>query len=399
MFEFRRQPLKAVYTLYFAVSIFVRLPIWVVASLLPAMRPRKAWTVSRTLFIWSIDAYVRSFYKVGFPVEPVLEGGPDVTGFVWVEPIPEDYVVGEIKTMADVNGVKPERICGYWHGKKGADGKFGQRAEPGERVLYVLHGGGYSMGSGGSKDDILSSPYTICIPRRSPDIFQRSFGLEYRLSAAAPLEPKNPFPAVVLDAVAGYRYLIEDRGFEPKNIVVFGDSAGAHLGIALIRYIILADLPNLSIPGGFMALSPSCDWGDTHNDGSPQCSVVANKNSDFVHAIISNGYTSRCLLGSLPPEELETNAWLSPSSLRLKKPEGVFKGFPPTLINAGGTEVALDDKRMMRDRMIKDCGEEIVTYLEYEDAAHDFIMFRFLEPERTQALDDIHNWLLKIFSE
>lgn len=255
------------------------------------------------------------------------------------------------------------------------------------------------MGSAGSKENSISSPYTICIPARSPGILQRSFGIDYRLSSAHPLEPKNPFPAALLDAVAGYRYLIEDLEFEPKNVILCGDSAGGHLAIALTRYLILANIPNLTVPGGVIVVSPTGDWGHTHDDGSPTSSAVANRNSDYVNEIMTNGYTGRCLAGSLPIEEIQTNPWLSPASLRLKKPAGLFERFPPTLIICGGAEQARDDKRTLRDRMVKDCGDFDVTYLEYEDAAHDFAIMRWHEPERTQALSDIHEWLTKVTSE
>ena len=148
-----------------------------------------------------------------------------------------------------------------------------------------------------------------------------------------------------------------------------------------------------------MLLSPTSDWGRTHDNGSPTSSAKVNRNSDYVNEIMKNGYVGRCLVGNLPQGELETNAWLSPSSLGLKTTKGLFKNFPPTLINCGGAEQGRDDKRTLRERMVEDCGEEMVTYFEYPDAPHDFVMIVFFEPERTQALDYIHEWLKKITSE
>ena len=42
----------------------------------------------------------------------------------------------------------------------------------------------------------------------------RIFTLEYRLSSAKPFKQANPFPASLMDAVAGYRYLVHDLGFD-----------------------------------------------------------------------------------------------------------------------------------------------------------------------------------------
>lgn len=64
----------------------------------------------------------------------------DKLRFVWVDGIPDDFVLGEIAAMAKVNGVYPVRISGYWYGKRGRDGKHAQRASPGEKVIYFMHG-------------------------------------------------------------------------------------------------------------------------------------------------------------------------------------------------------------------------------------------------------------------
>ena len=146
MFRYSRQPWKSLYVAYVVVLVAFRLPVWTVLALIPATRPRRSWPVSRTLRVWLIDIIVKTWFRVGFPRQPVVEGTPEDTGCVWVEPISDEFVVGEIKLMAEKNQVKPERICGYWHGQKGADGMVGQRAGPGERVLYYFHGGGYTVG-------------------------------------------------------------------------------------------------------------------------------------------------------------------------------------------------------------------------------------------------------------
>lgn len=95
--------------------------------------------MSRTLRVWIIDALVAVWFKIGFPQETIVDDNVE-EGFVWIEPIPEEFVMGEIKIMADTNNVKPERIYGYWHGQKGASGKLGLCATPGEKVLYYFHG-------------------------------------------------------------------------------------------------------------------------------------------------------------------------------------------------------------------------------------------------------------------
>jgi acetyl esterase/lipase len=67
--------------------------------------------------------------------------------------------------------------------------------------------------------------------------FNRAFSLSYRLSSSLPFEPTNPFPAALLDALAGYRYLTQTIGFSLNNIVLSGDSAGGHLALSLVAYL------------------------------------------------------------------------------------------------------------------------------------------------------------------
>lgn len=69
---------------------------------------------------------------------------------------------------------------------------------------------------------------------------------------------------------------------------------------------------------------------------------------------------------------------------------------PPTCIISGGAEQTVDPMRTLRDRIEADTSTDNVLYLEYPDAVHDFIGLTFHEPERTQALSDIKDWLAKV---
>ncbi|KAI1871617.1 hypothetical protein JX265_005603 [Neoarthrinium moseri] len=71
--------------------------------------------------------------------------------------------------------------------------------------------------------------------------------LKYRLAS-----DKNPFPAAVQDLFTTYQYVL-DLGVASRDIVVMGDSAGANLVLALLRYLAKHGLPQ---PGGATAFSP-----------------------------------------------------------------------------------------------------------------------------------------------
>ena len=64
------------------------------------------------------------------------------------------------------------------------------------------------------------------------------FSVEYRLSSTHPLPEENPFPAALLDALAGYVHLVDVMGYDPANVIVAGDSAGGNIALALARYLV-----------------------------------------------------------------------------------------------------------------------------------------------------------------
>lgn len=229
----------------------------------------------------------------------------------------------------------------------------------------------------------------------SPD-FKRLFSVEYRLSQGPPLPIENPFPAALLDAIAAYAYLVKTLNFRPSNILVTGDSAGGNLAVALVRYLAVSGLPSLPPPGGLFIASPSGDWGFSHlGRGS---SLRRYENTDWVHGFIG-GYCRRALLGYLPESEADTNAWISPSSLALPAAdvEGLFKGFPPTLIQVGEVEMTLDQVRTMRDRMRKDIGEKL-RYVEVKDGTHVLLSLPWYGEEKARTYGEVKQWMKETFN-
>lgn len=396
-FAFRSQPLKTFYVLYFVVStLVVRLPYWMLTSALPSMRPRRSWSFGRALLVRALKAGVMMQFDIGVSAGPDPEKqsrSASKLGFVWVEPVPSDFVVGDVAAAARTNDVRPARVPGYWFGERDASGGHGQRAAPGERVLYALHGGGYISGS--SEPNGLLTPIVTGILSNSGGLIKRAFALDYRVASAAPFAAANAFPTALLDAVSGYRYLVHDLGFEPRNILVEGDSAGGHLSINLVLYLVRSQFKDLPPPGSLLMLSPTVDWARTH-DKDASCSMQRNFRSDYVHTVLACGYTARALLGSLPQSELASNVYLSPSSLTLQYQQGFYGGFPPTCIIAGDAEVTLDPMRTIRDRLLADNGSAKITYHEYSDAIHDWLYLTMFEPQRSNALKDIEQWIIAV---
>ncbi|KAF7352697.1 Alpha/beta-hydrolase [Mycena venus] len=265
------------------------------------------------------------------------------TGFVWVEPAPH-LIVGEIQHFAELNGVKSARAGGFWYTRIPDD--LAGKPSPGEKVVYHLHGGGFVMGSGSPS----FSPSAIMIKGLLDNVpqFSRVFAMEYRLAVGPPFPTMNPFPAALLDVIAGYRYLVEEVGFEPANIIISGDSAGGILAYQLTRYLAIEDFVGLDNAGALLLLSPSADSALRRNTDS----MRENTRSDYVATWFEAAYGVNALLGSLSPDELD-KPWLSPGSIMFEDAavKGMFKSFPRTFILAGEAEMSRDSMRILRDRM------------------------------------------------
>lgn len=115
-----------------------------------------------------------------------------------------------------------------------------------DRVMLYFHGGGYVVGSMRTHRTMLSH-----ISRASGFSV---LGLDYRLA------PENPFPAPVEDALAAYRWLL-DQGTESGNIVLGGDSAGGGLVVSTLVAIRYAGEP---MPAAGVCISP---WVDMEGTG------------------------------------------------------------------------------------------------------------------------------------
>ncbi|KAI0635585.1 alpha/beta-hydrolase [Trametes polyzona] len=393
VFTFRTQPFKALCLIGGALYILARLPFWVLRNLLPSWRPRQSWTLKRSIIVALLDAGTRLIYWTApLAAVPLEECAKDARrlGFVWVEPVPQELVVGEIRQMAEKVGVRAVRTGGFWYGPRGEDGEVGQRAGPEERV----------MGSSHPKSN-MPPLYNGFLKHLGPHT--RVFALEYRVSSAAPLVPANPFPAALLDALAGYRYLVHTLAFPPSRIVLSGDSAGGGLAFALARYLAVLPEPRaLPQAGALLLLSPTLDWSDSYAS-EPGCAFRTNVRSDYVAAVMRCGYTPRALLGPAATDRSLTatldaaakNLWISPGArggVSAWTP-GAFAGMPHTLLFAGGAEMTLDGMRAGRARLVADNGEDRVEYVEMPDAAHDFLLMEWHEPERSESFERVRAWV------
>lgn len=306
---------------------------------------------------------------------------------VWVEPVP-DQIVGELKTWARLAGVECAQIPGYWMSDDDADLNPSSR-----KVLYSLHGGGYAAGSAHPSDICSSIPRDIL--KFSPAIC-RAFCVEYRLTKSPENQDPCPFPAALLDVIAGYNYLVRQACISPSDIIVVGDSAGANLALALTRYLLENQArPDLDLPSPPSALILCSPWVDySGSDIKANGSTVTNRDLD----IIDTAGPTILRLGSnyLGPHGVHgarTNRYISPAAQTPEMKSISFDGFPRTFIAVGGFETMKDQAWVLYQRMARDLGKA-VTYYEIEEAVHDLlILWWYHEPDRVKLLQAVASWL------
>ena len=187
---------------------------------------------------------------------------------------------------------------------------------------------------------------------------ERGFVTEYRLTTGPPDKSSGAFPTALVDAVAGYAYLVRDLGFKPENIIVAGDSAGGNLALALTRYLIdlerLAVLPQpLPLPSGLLLISPWGDLGTSHD--TPTSSHRTNLASDFLLAPDAGLllHARKHFMKDLGfPAAGNSNPYISPASAHPDLDGISFKGFPKTFITCGGGEILRDMIHTLKNKMV-----------------------------------------------
>jgi epsilon-lactone hydrolase len=253
-------------------------------------------------------------------------------------PLPPDVTADPVR----VNGVAAE-----WVATPDVDPR---------RVVLYLHGGAYVLGSVNTHRDLAG--------RISRAAGARVLNADYRLA------PEHPHPAAVEDAIAAYRWLI-DQGHAAKQLAVAGDSAGGGLTIATLVAIRDQGLP---LPAAGICLSP---WVDLEGTGDSMTSKAA-----------ADPMVQREHLVRMAALYLGTHAPRTPLAAPLYAD---LSGLPPLYIQVGTAETLLDDSNRIAERARR-AGVD-VTLEHWEDMIHVFQAFAPMLPEGQQAVDKIGEYL------
>ncbi|MBT9582594.1 alpha/beta hydrolase [bacterium] len=235
------------------------------------------------------------------------------------------------------------------------------RSSHNERVVLYLHGGGYFFCSPRTHRPVTSA--------LASQLGGRTLALQYRLA------PEHPYPAALNDAVAAYRWLL-DQGTSPRHIAIAGDSAGG--GLALTTLVTLRN-QGLPMPSACVLFSP---WTDMAATGA---SLDHNNLNCAMFSAAGIRAARMLYVGQDDPY----NPLISPLYADLS-------GLPPTLLHVSDNEVLLDDSTRLAHRA-REAGVDI-DFKVWTDQPHTWQLFHRLIPEGKASLLEATHFLSRHFA-
>ena len=333
----RSRPGKVAWAVAATTIALGQLPFWLVYSIPKQLRPHPKWTYLQAISNRLLRAFVYhvSFMEMQTPLR--LEPAAEKERFVIIKPAVKDLYRGILEN-ADV---QPAVTGGTWFPNL-------YKPKPGDEqsVVLYLHGGAFVIGEGRSAD--AGFPGKTLAENLNANVLS----ISYRLSS----NPGCHFPAALQDAVTAYHYLLHES-IEAKRIIIAGDSAGANLAVALLRYIVDSEgiLPQ---PAAAILCSP---WVDLDSARDP---AILNEHRNYTTDFVPGNFTE---WGAKSYEPRSMNAaypYLSP----LNHP---FNTKTPLFVCFGGLEM-LYDQCIAFAKNMKTAGNDVEIHIE-PYASHAFL--------------------------
>lgn len=265
----------------------------------------------------------------------------------WDALFPRDAVPATVESV-DAGGVDAR-----WIAAPGAQA---------DRVLLYFHGGGYKLGSATSHQDLMA--------RLSQAARCRVLGLNYRLV------PEHRFPAPIEDAVAAYRWLL-DQGVSPSRMALAGDSAGGGMVASVLLALRAQALP---MPAAGVMISALTDFE------TAGASYETRAAADPIHQRVMIQALAKHYLGA---DGNRRDPFASPLY-------GALRGLPPLLLQVGDRETGLDDSTRFADAA-RAAGVDAQLEI-WDGMIHVFQQFARELPEAREAIRRIGAFLDPLWS-
>jgi monoterpene epsilon-lactone hydrolase len=221
------------------------------------------------------------------------------------------------------------------------------------RLLIHVHGGCYVL-----------SPGEAGLPEA---MFMAGFGHFKVIAVDYRMPPEAYFPAALDDGMTVYKNAIKTTN--PKNVAIFGSSAG---GALTLEMILKAKQDGLPMPG---AIAPGTPMSDVTKVGD---TFVTNAMLDNV-LVSSDGF---CDAG--------TKVYANGHDLKdplLSPVYGDMQGFPPTILTSGTRDLLLSNTVRVH-RKLRQAGIEAILQV-YEGQSHAQYNRDDTAPETKEAFEEI----------
>lgn len=231
--------------------------------------------------------------------------------------------------------------------------KKDNQAQQKDSLIFHVHGGGFIAMSSGSHQN-----YTRIWAKNMPRAVICS--IDYRLS------PKSRFPDALDDVWQAYFWLIlnckDYFGFEPKNVVLVGDSAGGNLIGAMTNLIIQR---GFRLPTGLVPCYP-CTMVSVQ-EFWPSLLLALDD------LVVSQSFLNTCVMSYIPPgmhnsPELKYSDLVSPRLANHK----TLAQYPPVRLMIASLDPFKDDNYDYMHRLIE-AGAPDVQAKEFQMMTHGFL--------------------------
>ncbi|KAJ5717376.1 Alpha/Beta hydrolase protein [Penicillium malachiteum] len=308
------------YTAYILATLPARLLTWWLYYIPKSNRPNPNWSWKTSVVLQVVTLMFRYRTTIRYRTPKSLEPGPDGDRFIVMNP-QSTIIDASLKTesavyqgiLTSVPVVKPQPVGAVWFPNT--------PPQPPRRLIIHFHPSAF----------VLFGPRLADECEWGPEKFSESSGwpilsVQYRLS----LDADKTFPAAVQDGITAYVYALETLKIPPSQIVLSGESAGANLILAMLRYI-TEENPAIPLPRCALLWSP---WVDMTQRAITSLLTNRNYNTDFIKCDLGQWAVSMYI----PPGWSDDHPYLSPLAS-----EHPLKLSIPLFIEVGGSEVLHDD--------------------------------------------------------
>lgn len=350
---FTTYPGKALWTLFAIAINAVRLPLWILYYIPRSTRPHRDWSLRQTVAVCVVREYLKTAAAIDMKTPLSLKPGWEGKRWVVLDPTKSSRYVGIV--TKDPN-IRPERVGNTWWPR------VPSQAEKTGLVALHFHGGAYVIGDGRTLDAGFAAKTLV----GQSDI-THVMCPQYRLA----LSEDCRFPAQLQDAITCYSHLIFDLGIDPSQIILSGDSAGANLVLALLKYIgEQGKKTGLPKPAAALLWSTWAHPETPHSQGPLALDSDPSRLTDYVSGQF--GYWGAIRTAPTPSTGLDI------ASPYISFLGNAYKTDVPLYISAGECEVLFKDIARLFEDFSAVPGNRVKFQVE-EHCVHDTILVSFEE--------------------